>query len=101
MSNTLNEIETGLNIASAAGAAFGGPIGATVASALPVAENFVNTVVAEAPHQTALGNIANAVAAAAPVVATAGAAMSPSAAAQLTTGMSVLQALVAFLKTVL
>jgi hypothetical protein len=48
-----------------------------------------------------LGNIANAVEAAAPIVASASTAMSPNAAVQLATGMSVLQALIAFLKTVL
>jgi hypothetical protein len=99
MSNTLNEVEAGLNIAAAAGTVLGGPVGATVDAALPAAETIVNTVFAEAPHHTALRDIANAVSAAAPVVAAAGTGLSPTAAAQVATGMSALQALVGFLKT--
>jgi hypothetical protein len=101
MSNTLNEIEAGVNIAGAAGAVLGGPIGAEVDAALPVAESIVNTVVAQSPHQTALTDIANAVTAAAPVIASAGAARSPATATQVTAGVSALQAVIAFLKSVL
>ncbi len=101
MSNTLTEIETGLNIAGAAGAALGGPIGAAVDTALPVAESVLNTVVAQAPHQTALANVTNAVNAAAPIIANAAAGLPASTAAQVATGITALQALIAFLKTVL
>lgn len=101
MSNTLNEIETGLNVAGAVGAAVGGPIGAAVNAALPVAEGVVNSVVAEAPHQTALTDIANTVNAAAPIVTAAGSALSPTTASQVSSGMSALLALVTFLKTIL
>jgi hypothetical protein len=101
MSNTLNEIEAGVNIAGAAGAVLGGPIGAEVDAALPVAESIVNTVVAQSPHQTALTDIANAVTAAAPVITSAGAALSPATATQVTAGVSALQAVIAFLKSVL
>ncbi len=99
MSNTLNEIEAGLNLAGAAGAVFGGPIGATVDAALPVAENLVNNMTAPPPHQSALSDIANAVTAAAPVLAQAAA--SPATTAQVASGVSALQALIAFLKTIL
>jgi hypothetical protein len=101
MSNTLTEIETGLNIAGAAGAALGGPIGTAVDTALPVAENILNTIVSESPHQTALTNVTNAVNAAAPVIATASAGLPATTAAQVASGMTALQALIAFLKTVL
>jgi len=100
MSNTLNEVDAGLNIAGAAGAVFGGPIGASVDAALPVAESIVNAVAAPPPHQTALSEIGNAVSAAAPVLAQAAAA-SPAATAQVASGISALQALVSFLKTIL
>jgi hypothetical protein len=101
MSNTLNEIEAGVNLAGAAGAVLGGPVGAEVDAALPAAESLVNTVVAQAPHQTALTDIANAVTAAAPVITSAGAAISPTAATQVAAGMSALQAVIAFLKSIL
>jgi len=101
MSNTLSEIEAGLNIAGAAGAAFGGPIGAAVDTGLPAAETLLNTVVSEAPHQTALSNVTNAVNAAAPTIATASAGLPANTAAQVATGMTALQALIAFLKSVL
>ena len=101
MSNTLTEIETGLNVAGAAGAALGGPIGVAVNAALPVVEGAVNAVVAEAPHQTALTDITNAVNAAAPIVTAAGAAVSPTTSAQVTSGMTALQAILSFLKAIL
>jgi hypothetical protein len=101
MSNTLNEIESGLNLAGAAGAALGGPIGSAVNAALPVMEGVVNAVAEEPPHQTALTDITNAVNAAAPVVTAAGAALSPTTAAQVTSGMAALQAMLGFLKAIL
>jgi hypothetical protein len=101
MSNTLNEVETGLNIAGAAGAVFGGPIGASVDAALPAAESVINAVAGEPPHQSALTDIANAVSAAAPVVSAASAAISPSTAAQVASGVAALQAVVSFLKAIL
>jgi hypothetical protein len=100
MSNTLNEVEAGLEIAGAAGAVFGGPIGATVDAALPVAEGIANALAAPRPHQSALNDIAGAVSAAAPVLAQEAAA-SPATASQVASGVSALQALVTFLKTIL
>jgi hypothetical protein len=100
MSNTVTEIEAGLNIAGAAGAAFGGPVGAAVDAALPVAENGVNTIIAEAPHQTALSTVETAVNAAAPIIATASAKLPANTAAQVTSGVTALQALIAFLKSI-
>jgi hypothetical protein len=100
MSNTMNDIEAGLNVAGAAGAAFGGVVGQAVNAALPVVENVVNAVVAQSPHQTALSDVANAVNTAAPIVATASAKLPANTAAQVASGMTALQALIAFLKTV-
>jgi hypothetical protein len=100
MSNTLSEIEAGLNIAGAAGAALGGPIGAAVGAALPIAETALNTVIGEAPHQTALSDVQNAVNAAAPIIAAASTNLPANTATQVASGLSALQALIAFLKTV-
>jgi hypothetical protein len=101
MSNTITDIETGLNMAGAAGAALGGPVGAAVNAALPVVEDVVNAVVAESPHQTALTDISNAVNTAAPIVAAAGSALSPTTAAQVSNGMAAVQAMISFLKAIL
>jgi hypothetical protein len=100
MSTTLTDIEAGLNVAGAAGAALGGAIGQAVDGALPVVENVINAIAAEAPHQTALSDVANAVNTAAPIVATATSKLPPTTAAQVASGMTALQALIAFLKTV-
>jgi len=57
-------------------------------------------VTAEAPHQTALSDVANAVNAAAPIISTAGASLPAKSASQVASGLTAIQALVAFLKTV-
>jgi len=101
MTDTLTEIEDGLNIAGAAGAALGGPIGGAVNAALPVLEGVVNSVAKEAPHQSVLTDITNAVNAAAPIVTAAGTALSPTTAAQVASGMSAVQAMLTFLKAIL
>jgi hypothetical protein len=94
--NTLSEVEAGLNAAGAIGAAMGGPVGAAVDAGLQGAEGVVNTVVAQAPHQTALTDIQNAVKAAAPVIAAAP--IAPAQAAQVATGLSLIEQMIAFLK---
>jgi hypothetical protein len=96
---TLQKIEGDLNLASEVGAAIGGPIGAGVAAALPGVEGAVNSVVAEAPHQTALTDIVNAVAAAGPVIAAAP--INATNKAQAAAGLSLFAELVAFLKSIL
>jgi len=101
MSNTVTEIEDGLNIAGAAGAVFGGPIGGAVNAALPVLEGVVNSTLNESPHQSVLTDISNAVNAAAPVVTAAGTALSPTTATQVASGMSAVQAMLKFLKAIL
>jgi len=97
----MTEIETGLNMAGAAGAELGGPIGAVVNAALPVVEGVVNAVVTESPHQTALTDITNAVNAATPIVTAAGSALSPATSAQVSSGMAAVQAMLNFLKAIL
>lgn len=100
MSNSLTDIEAGLNVAGAAGAALGGVVGQAVDGALPVVENIVNAIVAEASHQTALSDVANAINTAAPIIATASSNLPAKTAAQVASGVTALQALVAFLKAV-
>jgi hypothetical protein len=67
---------------------------------LPIAETALNTVIGEAPHQTALSDVQNAVNAAAPIIAAASTNLPANTATQVASGLSALQALIAFLKTV-
>lgn len=97
--STETEIETGLNVAATVGAVVGGPTGATVAALLPAAETAVNAVIAEAPHQTALTDIVNAVAAAAPVVNSAATSLAPADAANVASSLSLIQKILADVKS--
>jgi hypothetical protein len=95
ISGTMQTIENDANMAATVGAALGGPVGAAVDAGLQAVEGVVNTVVEKAPHQTALTDIGNAVAAAAPVINQATSALAPAAAAKVVSGMSLLQTVIA------
>ncbi len=100
LSAEMQNIESGLNVAATVGAALGGPMGAAADAGLQAVEGVVNTVVEEAPHQTALTDVQNAVKAAVPVIAAAGASgtVSSAAASQATVGLSLIDQMIAFLK---
>jgi hypothetical protein len=96
VSGELQNIENDVSLAAGIGAAVGGPIGAAVDAGVTGVEGVVNDVVARAPHQTALTDIGNAVSDATPIITEAAAGLTSAAnASRITTGLSVIQSILA------
>lgn len=101
ISGAMQAVETDLNLAAGIGAAVGGPVGQAVAGGVQAVEGVVNTVAQGSPHQTALNDINNAVNAAAPVLTAVAGALPTTTATRVTTGLSLIQMILADIEAVL